>query len=234
MTALDEEAEGWGASADASSVALFGGDAGALSFEQRRCLVRLLKERYLSKDVHPQLWEVLLRDEAVLRSRLNDLFLTLHVDRHSEVAYKRQAIPDESQKRFPTLLHDTAYTREETVLLVFLRQRLQSERAAGADRVLVDVEDLVERVGDLRPADATDRSGDERRAVKAVEAMCRYGVLRPSGEPDRFEVSPVLDALLPLPRLKELLDWLRSESQPGEAADAGEPETQADEAESHA
>jgi len=157
---------------------------------------------------------VLVRNEAVLCSRLNDLFLTLHVDHVAEVAYKRQAVPDEGQKRFPTLLHDTAYNREETILLVFLRERLQRERTAGVDTVLVDLEELVERVAEFRPPDATDIAAETKRANNAVEALAKSGVLHASGEPDRFKVSPVLDSLLPLPRLKELLEWLRAASVP--------------------
>lgn len=213
MTATDlPEFEGWEEQSESSSVALFSGDAGGLPFEQRRCLVRLLKERYLSKDTHPQLWEVLVRNEEVLRSRLNDLFLTLHVDREAEVAYKRQAVPDDSEKRFPTLLHDTAYNREETILLVYLRERLQRERAAGANSVLVDLEELIERVAEFRPTDATDLVAETKRANNAVDALKKSGVLHSTGEADRFTVSPVLDSLMPLPRLKELLDWLRTEA----------------------
>lgn len=213
MTATDvPEFDNWEVPPESSSVALFSGDAGGLPFEQRRCLVRILKERYLSKDAHPDLWEVLIRNEDVLRSRLNDLFLMLHVDHKAEVAYKRQAVPDEGQRRFPTLLHDTAYNREETVLLVYLRERFQRERAAGAEAVLVDLDELVDRVAEFRPADTTDIAAEAKRASNAVDALRKGGVLHPTAEPDRFTVSPVLDSLLPLPRLKELLDWLRTES----------------------
>jgi hypothetical protein len=225
VTATDPPVlDDWDEPSEPFSVALFSGDAGGLPLEQRRCLVRLLKERYLSRDAHPELWEVLVRNEEVLRSRLNDLFLTLHVDREGEVAYKRQAVPDDSQRRFPTLLHDTAYSREETILLVYLRERLQRERAAGADTVLVDLEELIERVAEFRPADTTDIAAETKRANNAVDALKKSGVLHTSGEPDRFAVSPVLDSLLPLPRLKELLDWLRTEpgltpAAPNEAQD---------------
>ncbi len=212
MTDTDlPELEDWDEQSGSSSVALFSGDAGGLPFEQRRCLVRLLKERYLSRDAHPQIWEVLVRNEEALRSRLNDMFLTLHVDREAEVAYKRQAVPDDSEKRFPTLLRDTAYNREETILLVYLRERLQRERAAGSDTVLVDLEDLIGRIGEFRQTDATDLVAETKRANNAVDALKKSGVLHSSGEADRFTVSPVLDSLMPLPRLKELLDWLRTE-----------------------
>jgi hypothetical protein len=223
MTAEEpvELRDGWERPAEQSSVALFSGDAGGLPFEQRRCLVRLLKERYISKDAHPDLWEVLVRNEEPLRSRLNDLFLTFHVDREAEVAYKRQAVPDDSQRRFPTLLHDAAYNREETILLIYLRERLQRERAGGAEAVLVDKEDLVERVAEFRPPDVTDLAAENKRANNAVESLKKMGVLHASSEADRFTVSPVLDSLMPLPRLKELLEWLRAEAgRPSEKLDA--------------
>lgn len=206
--------EAWDEQPGASSIALFSGDAGGLTFDQRRCLVRLLKERYISKDSQPDLWRILIRDEETLRSRLNDLFLVLHIDPESEVAYKRQAVPDDSGKRFPTLLHDTPYNREETILLVHLRERLQRERAAGAEEVLVDAEELLDRVAEFRPADATDIAAEVRRATNAIEALKKAGVLHAKGETDRFSISPVLDSLMPLTRLKELLEWLRAEVDP--------------------
>ena len=195
-----------------SSVALFSGDEGGLSFDQRRCLVKILKDRYLSKDTHPDLWAVLVHSEEVLQGRLNDLFLTLQMDKEGEVAYKRQAIPDDGERRFPTLLHDTAYNREETILLVYLRERTHRERASGAESVLVDRDELVERIAEFRPPDATDLSGETRRASSAIDSLKTMGVLHATRDNDRFAVSRVLDALMPLPRLKELLEWLRSEA----------------------
>src|SRR5690606_14441368 len=109
----------------------------------------------------------------------------------------------------PTLLHDTSYTREETVLLVVLRERLQMERAAGADVVSVDVEDLRDAAAEFRAADATDIYGAQRRVDRAIESLVTAKVLVASGE-HRYEISPVLDSLLPLERLRELLEWLRS------------------------
>lgn len=199
----------WGLSPELSGGILFGGDEGELTVAQRRCLVALLKQRYISSRSHPEHWPVLIAHRRLLTSRLNDLFLTLHVDDIREVAYKRQAIPDDDPARFPTLLHDTSYTREETVLLVVLRERLQMERAAGADVVSVDVEDLRDAAAEFRAADATDIVGAQRRVDRAIESLVTAKVLVASGE-HRYEISPVLDSLLPLERLRELLEWLRS------------------------
>lgn len=194
---------------DDTGGALFGGDDGGLSFAQRRCLVTLLKQRYISHRTHPEQWKILLAHRVVLSARLNDLFLTLHVDFEREVAYKRQAVPDDGGDRFPTLLQDTAYNREQTVLLVVLRERLQRERAAGADKVIVDLDDLVDLANEFRSADVTDIVGEDKRVRDAVASLVKARVLEDLGD-SRFAVSPVLDSLLPLERLHELLDWLRA------------------------
>ena len=156
----------------ASSFSLFEGDEGGLTVEQRRTLVLLLKHRYISAALQPAEWRTLLASRSLLTSRLNDLFLDLHVDLHYEVAFKRQAV-GEGGERFPTLLHDVAYTREETILLVLLRQRFRSERASGVDIVIVDRDNLVDNVAHFRPEHATDRFGDARRATAAVDSLAK-------------------------------------------------------------
>lgn len=232
MTTTDtpEFADGWDDFVERSTVALFAGDEGGLSLAQRNCLVYLLKNRYLSRLIRPDLWDVLIEHQLLLRSRLNDLFLTLQVDPEGEVAFKRQAVPDNRTTRFPTLLYDTAYTREETVLLVYLRERMQRERIVGADSVLVDWEDLLERIAEFRSPDETDLAGERRRAEKAIDSLKSMGVLHGTRDQDRLTVSPVLDSLMPLARLQELLAWLRTEAHSGDASadesdEADGPET---------
>ncbi len=194
-----------------TSLSLFEGDVGTLSAEQRRTLVLLLKHRYISAALQPAEWQTLLAAEGLFRQRLNDVFLDLHVDLHYEVAFKRQAVA-EGGERFPTLLHDVAYTREETILLVLLRQRFRSERAGGHEIVLVDREYLVDNVGHFRPEHATDLSGDARRAGAAVDSLAKARVLLKTSDPDRFRISAVIEVLLSVERLGELLDWLRHEN----------------------
>jgi hypothetical protein len=204
-----------------TSLSLFEGDEGHLTLDQRRTLVALLKHRYISAALHPSEWRALLDCELLVKSRLNDMFLDLHVDRVRQIAFKRQAVPEGDGRAFPTLLRDSAYSREETILLVFLRQRFRSEQSAGAADVLIDAEELVSAVGHFRPAHATDRAGDGRKTDNAIESLRKAGILLRTGDPERFRIAPVIEILLPLPRLAELLDWLlgeneapRDESQP--------------------
>ena len=189
------------------AVALFEGDEGRVELGQRRAFVALLKHRFITARTHPAEWRTLLAHTTLLQSRLNDLFLDLHLDREREVAFKRQAVPD-GGTRFPTLLFDKAWSREETILMVYLRSRSRAEEVTGGTRVYVDREEMLEHVASLRPGHATDRAGDARRAGNAVDALNKAGLLVGARDADRFEVSPAIDVVLPLERLQELLTWL--------------------------
>ncbi|WP_244928835.1 DUF4194 domain-containing protein [Nocardioides sp. W7] len=193
---------------DEGSVSLFEGDEGGLEYAQRRALVALLKQRFISARTHPRDWPVLVEHERVLRSRLNDLFLDLAMDREREVAWKRQAI-SETGARFPTLLYDAAWSREETLVLVHLRDRLRAGQAGGDARVFVDREDIVDYVASFRPPHATDEAGDEKRARNAVVSIVKSGLLIGAAADDRYEISEAVEPLLPLELLQELLEALQ-------------------------
>ena len=204
-----------------TSVSLFEGDEGGLEFGQRQALVTLLKQRFISARTHPRDWQVLVEHERVLRYRLNDLFLDLAVDRTREVAWKRQATP-ETGGRFPTLLHDTAWSREETIVLVHLRDRLRSGLASGDARVYIDRDDILDHIASFRPAHATDEAGDEKRARNAVLSINKAGLLISTASEERFEISEAIEPLLPLDLLRELLETLRAANETG--SDEGDDE----------
>ncbi|UUW88874.1 DUF4194 domain-containing protein [Nocardioides sp. WV_118_6] len=210
--------------ADERSVSLFEGDEGGLEYAQRHALVTLLKQRFISARTHPRDWQVLVEHERVIRSRLNDLFLDLQVDPAREVAWKRQAF-SETGGRFPTLLHDTAWSREETLVLVHLRDRLRAGLAGGDARVYIDREDIVDYVASFRPTHATDEAGDEKRARNAVVSIVKAGLLIGSAAEDRYEISEAVEPLLPLELLHELLDALQKANgtEPADEAEAAEP-----------
>lgn len=214
------------------SVSLFEGDEGGLEYAQRRALVTLLKQRFISARTHPRDWTVLVEHERLIRSRLNDLFLDLQVDRAREVAWKRQAT-SETGSRFPTMLYDAAWSREETLVLVHLRDRLRAGLASGDARVFVDREDIVGYVASFRPAHATDVAGDEKRARNAVASVVKAGLLIPTGTDERFEISEAVEPLIPLELLQELLEALvaanNSEvTEPDEPADLFDDDTDPD------
>lgn len=204
-----------------SSVSLFEGDEGGLEYAERRALVTLLRQRFISARTHPRDWRAVTENERLIRSRLNDLFLELQIDPVREVAWKRQAVSETGQK-FPTLLYDAAWSREETVVLVHLRDRFRAATTAGEERVFVDREDVVEYVAGFRPAHATDVAGDQKRARNAVSSVNKAGLLIGSPTDERFEISEAIESLLPLETLKELLVSLRRTNDP-ETAPAEDP-----------
>ncbi|NPC44106.1 DUF4194 domain-containing protein [Nocardioides sp. zg-1230] len=192
---------------DEGSFSLFEGDEGGLEYAQRRALVTLLKQRFISARTHPRDWSVLVEHERLIRSRLNDLFLELQVDRAREVAWKRQAT-SETGSRFPTMLYDAAWSREETLVLVHLRDRLRAGVASGDARVFVDREDIVRYVASFRPSHATDVAGDDKRARNAITSVVKAGLLIATGSEERFEISEAVEPLIPLELLQELLEAL--------------------------
>jgi len=190
------------------SVSLFEGDEGGLELAQRQTLVTLLKQRFISARTHPRDWPVLVAHERLIRGRLNDLFLDLMIDRDREVAWKRQAV-SETGARFPTLLYDAAWSREETLVLVHVRERYRAGRASGETRVFIDREDVVAHLATFRPAHATDESGDEKRARAAVASVVKSGLLIGAVGDERYEISEAIEPLLPLELLTELLAALQ-------------------------
>lgn len=193
---------------DAGSVSLFEGDEGGLEYAQRHALVTLLKQRFISARTHPRDWQVLVEHERIIRSRLNDLFLDLQVDRGREVAWKRQASA-EGGGRFPTVLYDAAWSREETLVLIHLRDRLRASLSTGDARAFIDRQDILDYVASFRPPHATDVAGDEKRARNAVASINKAGLLISTGSEERFEISEAVEPLLPLELLRELLEALQ-------------------------
>lgn len=208
---------------DGSTLALFEGDAGGLSLAQRRALVALLKNRFISAGQNPAEWRVIREDPMPIKARLNDLFLDLHLDLQHEVAFKRQAASESGGREFPTLLHDTAYTREDTILLVFLRHRLHSEWTSGHKDVTVERDDLVAQVASFRPAHATNRAGDESKANNAIDNLIKARVLIRTNDTARLRISPVIAVLLPLERLHELWEWITAQNGTKPDATDGNP-----------
>lgn len=189
------------------TLALFEGDIATLYPEQRYCLHALLKHRYISADRHPDHWAVLLANEGVIKGRLNDLFLDLHIDRDHRIAFKRAATPEGSDQ-LPSLLRNVAHTKEETIVMVSLRQRFFAQRQEGDYAVFVDRETLLEEVADHRPESATDRAMDRKRANNAIDAMETAGVLLPTEDRDRFQIGAVIEVMLPIEKLQALWNWL--------------------------
>lgn len=179
--------------ADGRSDALFEGDTGSLPLDARRALCRLLSGPSIDAGRHSQLWPALLRDEAPLRCRLAELFLELVIDREAGVAFTRQA--DTGELETPVLLRSSPLTFIDSVLLLYLRQRLAEADAQG-QRAVVEEGALVDALAVYQRNLSTDRAGFTKRVSAAIAKMKDNHVLEKlRGGADRYEVSPALKLL---------------------------------------
>jgi len=181
---------------------LFIGDQGTLPLETRRVLIQLLLGPALDARRQTKLWPILLRDESTIRSRLHELFLELVIDRDLEVAFTRQVVSDELD--IPILLRRTQLTFLDSLLLLFLRQRLtqsdaQAERAVLAHQEMVDHLTIFQRLGNV------DHARFGKQIANAIEKAKRLSLLQKIRDSDdRYEVSPTLKLLFPAEEIQAL------------------------------
>jgi hypothetical protein len=206
--------------ADDAPAALFAGDSGALRLETRRVLVQLLLGPALDSRRQTKLWPVLIRDEAVLRSRLNELFLELVIDREQEVAFTRQIASAELE--MPVLLRRTPLTLLDSALLLYLRQRL-TEAQAQQERAVVSTQEMTEHLAVFQREASTDHARFARQVQHAVDNASKYSLLRKlRNADDRFEIAPTLKLLFSAEEIIALLASYRGEAQRSGAPDPGE------------
>ena len=185
--------------------ALFAGDRGILDPDVRRVLVRVLQRRFVLAENSPADWKLLLEHQQMIESRLNDLFVRLVVDHDRGVAYKEQVRSDDMD--VPILLKDEAYSRAETLVLVYLRAVFQRETTAGAASARVDVEEVEQTVLTYF-ADTDGTRASQQRAVRsAIARLDREGIIEEESE-GRYRIGSLIEVILSAETLRELQRWL--------------------------
>lgn len=191
--ALSAEAQSTPAAVAGDGAELFSGDLGTLKVETRRTLVQLLQGPSVDGRRQHKLWQVLLRDEGLLRQHLHNLFLELVVDHDQAVAFTRQVIAESIDA--PVLLRKASLSFLESALVVYLRQRLTQADAAG-ERAVVAKAEMVEHMSVYERDRNVDHARFERQMDNAVEKAKKLSLLhRIRGSEDRYEVSPTLKLL---------------------------------------
>ena len=178
-----------------NGTALFTGDIGELPLDTRRVLAQLLAGPSLDGRRHSKLWPALIRDEQLIRRRLCELFLELAIDRDLQVAFTRRA--EVGDLEAPVLLRVAQLTFLDSVLVLFLRQRLTEADAQG-QRAVVSIEEMVAHLLVYERAVNTDRAGFNRRTQASIEKIKKHSILQKiRSTDDRFEISPTLKLLFP-------------------------------------
>ncbi|MCI0158685.1 DUF4194 domain-containing protein [Leifsonia shinshuensis] len=176
----------------------------ALPREARLALVTLLTSRFITRGKHPEAWRGLLDHETDIRARLEELFLTLHLDVAHEVAFKRQ----NGEDGVPVLLRrEKPLSRDASLLLVLLRQE-HAYTDATDEPVTVSRDHIAEFLSRFQADSSHDEVRTDRRVQAAIVALDRLELLTPTPEdPDLFVVSP---AVVPLIGTDQLLHLERT------------------------
>ena len=182
--------------------ATFVGDTGSLPIDTRRVLVQLLLGPSIDARRQSKLWPVLLRDEAVIRLRMYELFLEVVIDHEQQVAFTRQVTSEELE--VPILLRKASLTFLETALLLFLRQRLTQADAQG-ERAVVSLSDMQEHLGVFERDNNPDHAKFGRQVVNAVDKAKKLSLLqRIRSSDERYEVAPTLKLLFSAEEIQQL------------------------------
>lgn len=202
---------------------LFQGDRGVLPLTARKALVLLLKRTHLTAITHPAEWYALLNNIEQIEVTLHHLFLELVVDKHNEVAYKRQAGREIQTRTFTTLVKDRKYTAEEAAMLLVIRQIQQTSRGLGEPATYVDRDDLHQRLMYLRPG-SNDEVRDREAVDRAIDTLLKEDLLlKVQGDDERLRISPVIETILNVARVQQFRDSAYG-GVPGESLTAtGEP-----------
>jgi hypothetical protein len=172
---------------------LFKGDAGILSFETRRALIQLLSGPSLDGRRHAKLWPTLIREEVSIRRFLAELFLELVIDHDIQVAFTRQA--DTEELEVPSLLRRVQLTFIDSILLLYLRQKLTQAGSQG-ERAVVSSGEILEYLVLFERSTNTDQAGFTKRVYASIEKVKKYNILQKiRSTDDRFEISAALKLL---------------------------------------
>lgn len=204
---------------DDTDTVLFDGDTGSLPLIGRKALVLLMKRTHVTSITHPREWQAILDYIDGIRSRLNDMFLELVIDKVNEVAYKRQAGQDLG-RTFTTLLANRAYARDEVALLLHLRDVHHRAMREAAEAAYVEHSDLMESLCYVRPADTRDHVRADKAAERAIDRLTEDRFLLKTDDPDRLRISPVIKTLLTVERLQAFTDAMHA-TDPSDTDDGG-------------
>lgn len=172
---------------------LWPGDPGELSADLRSALVALIRGPYLSQAAKPNLWAALLADQAVVRSRLADLYLDLALDTDREIAFARNVQLVEGS--VPQMMRKLPLNFVDTALLLHLRH-VQLRAASQGERAFVGLDEIQDHLQQLRAPGDTDPAQLARRIGASVKRMLEYSILDTTDTDDRFEVLPIVGLLL--------------------------------------
>jgi hypothetical protein len=203
---------------------LFDEDTGTLTMAQRNAMNAVSKERFITEDDQPEIWRTLLAHRRLITSRLHDQYKHLRIYPERGLACASDVPQPTEGRRFVLLGKARRFTREETAVLVYMRQRYDVEMAAGQPVAVVDRREIVDHVLNMQPSWLGDKVAVERRINAALERItANFGLLAAvPGETDRFRIHRAVEVFLGLDDVQRLDAAFRAQYEHGQPdADTG-------------
>ena len=194
---------------------LFDGDKGLLPAEVRNTLARLLSTRFVDGVRNPAWWSRVQRHEDILRSRLNEVYLELVLDRRRQVAFTQQV---EMSTDVPILLRkEKPLALPAAILLLHLRQEYDRGAVEGRD-VVVDHADLLDHLEVWKDVDDQNPATFRKRCEAAISTVREKGILVLLTA-DRYRISGVIYALLTAEKVDAMTAAFEEMAAPSRARD---------------
>lgn len=176
----------------------------ALDAAGRQAPVNLVKGPALDGQRQGQLWATVVRQEKLLRSRLAELYLDLVISHDDKVAFCRP-LGEEDEEPHPTLLRRVSLTYLQSALALYLRDLLAQAQTRGEDRVVVDLQEILDHLQVFRKPGDFDESKFTKAVQKAIDQFKNYSLLRTQeATPDRWEISPALRLIFSVDQVQAL------------------------------
>ena len=184
---------------------LFEDDMGDLPMAARRALTGLLSKPTVSNLFEPELYHLVLANEASIRRDLNNLGLALHISERYGVAWAQQAAV-EGKSPLYVLKRSMMLRRDQTVVLVRLRVRQHAAETRGEEHWFFEREEIVEEVADVLYPDSKNRARATQAVSHALSDLEGMGYIRSvRGREGYYQILPVLPASLSLEQTSQLV-----------------------------
>jgi hypothetical protein len=187
---------------------LFPGDTGTLPLKLRQALIRLLRGPYLDATSSDNVYNTVVDNQAELRTRLSELFLTLVIDEDRKVALLRPV--DMPEPHTAVLQRQREMTREETLLLLRMRLLLDRHAGTGNDAVIArsDILEIIEGYVDPGQRDAKSVEDVADAAIRKLVQERR--LLLPTEVENVWVISGALPLALPYEHIGDIVTFMQA------------------------
>lgn len=157
-------------------------------------------------------WKQLIQYPNEIKSYFSTVGIDVVIDESEGFAFLTQkAFPEDINQHIPKLIEKRQLSYPVSLMCILLRKKLlEFEKASEEPRLIVSLEELQEMSRTFFP----DNTSHEKKVVDKIEIQVKklidLGFLRElKNEENKYEVSRILKAYLPIEKLQEALEKLK-------------------------